>query len=183
MRISKARSSGSPARSSVASSRVSTPMSSWDTLRARPMLKSAGREPAAGPAALAPPASIARMGMRPISWRRAMAAGLLEASSTPSCTSPAGETALYWKNGIGWAGGLVLARHAQDFLDGGDPGERLPQAVLEHRLHPLHDRRRADVAGGRVPHDERADVVGDGHHLDDADASPVTGAGALLAAH
>jgi hypothetical protein len=25
---------------------------------------------------------------------------VLEASSTPSCTSPAGETALYWKNGM-----------------------------------------------------------------------------------
>jgi hypothetical protein len=45
---------------------------------------------------LAAPASSARIGMNPIAWMRATAAVLLEASRTPSWTSPAVFTALYW---------------------------------------------------------------------------------------
>ena len=48
-----------------------------------------------GTAAFAAPASSARIGIMPMDCRRATAAGVLEASSTPSCTSPAGVTALY----------------------------------------------------------------------------------------
>ena len=63
--------------------------------------KSGLRAPAAaGAPPAAVPASSARIGMRPMACTRATAAELLAASSTPSCTSPALETALYLKNGI-----------------------------------------------------------------------------------
>src|SRR5260221_2617809 len=179
MRISKLRSGGSPALRRVASSRLMMPMSSWVPLL---RLKSGARSLAAT-AAFAPPASSARIGMSPISCSRATAVLVLDASSTPSCTSPEGVTALYWKNGIARGPCLVLARDAQDFLDGGDARQRLPQAVLEHGLHALGDRRGAQVAGGGVAHDERADAVGHGEHLEDADAAEVAGARAFRATH
>src|SRR4051812_2720173 len=169
-RISKLRSSGSPARSNVASSRVTMVMSFWLTPR---RWKSGAL---AGAPALAAPASSARIGMKPISCRRATAAGVLEASSTPSCTSPLGVTALYWKNAIP---GSVLACHAQHFLDGGQAGERFAQPVLEHGLHAFLHRGRAQLAGGGVPHDQGAQAVGHGEHLDDADPAPVARAGAF----
>jgi hypothetical protein len=98
IRISKLRSSGSPARRSVASSRVMMPMSVCVTLL---RWKSARRGAASRTVAPAAPASSARIGIKPIDCTRATAAVLLAASSTPSCTSPADETALYLKNGMG----------------------------------------------------------------------------------
>jgi hypothetical protein len=96
MRISKARSSGKPAFSSVASSRVTMRMSSCVTRLRR---KSGVDARASCAPAFAAPASSARMGISPICCRRATAPCVVEASSTPSWTSPAGVTALYWKNG------------------------------------------------------------------------------------
>src|SRR6185503_12178456 len=133
-------------------------------------------------AAVAPfaaPASSARIGINPISCRRATALCVLPASSTPSWTSPDGVTAAYWKK----ATALVLAGDAQDFLDRGEARERFAQSVLEHRLHALAHRLGAQVAGGGVAHDERADAVGHRQHLDDADPAPVARARALGAAH
>src|SRR5262249_9598576 len=123
-----------------------------------------------------------RIGMSPIDCRRDTAAGVLDASRTPSCTSPEGVTALYWKNGIGAEARSILARDAQDFLDCGGPRERLAEPILEHGLHALGDRRGADLARRRVPHDERAQRIRDRHHLDDAHASEIAGAGAFVAA-
>src|SRR6185312_13603543 len=178
MRISKLRSSGSPAFRSVASSRVTIVMSFWLT-RLRVKNGICSPEAPVAEAAFAAPDSSARIGINPISCRRATAPCVLAASSTPSWTSPPGVTALYWKKAMA----LVLASHAKDFLDGREAGERLAQAVLEHGLHALGDGRGAKVAGGGVAHDERADRVAHRHHLDDADAPPVARARALRATH
>src|SRR6185312_13661348 len=119
MRISKLRSSGSPAFRSVASSRVTIVMSFWLT-RLRVKNGICSPEAPVAEAAFAAPDSSARIGINPISCRRA----------TPPCV-----TALYWKKAMA----LVLASHAKDFLDGREAGERLAQAVLEHGLHALGD--------------------------------------------
>ena len=77
-------------------------MSSW----VRRLRWKSGARAVAAEAALAAPASSARIGMKPISCNRATAVAVLDASSTPSCTSPEGVTALYWKNGMRPAGAV-----------------------------------------------------------------------------
>ena len=94
MRISKLRSSGRPRLEE----RRQLARDDADVVLLMPRRVKRG-DPPAGVATFAAPASIARMGINPISWRRPTAAGVLEASSTPSWTSPRSHR-LVLKNGM-----------------------------------------------------------------------------------
>src|SRR6185295_5957931 len=74
-----------------------------------------------------------------------------------------------------------LGDHAQQLLGSGDAALHLRQPVFAERDHAAGDRRLADLIFGRLRRDEPAQLVGDAHHLVDADAAAVAGVIALIA--
>ena len=95
-RIERLRSSGSPAASRVASSRVNWRSCCWLTLR----LASSGIAGRAAPSAPLCPGSAIPSGTHPISRNRSTTLRSASASMTPSTILPTRSAARYWKNAI-----------------------------------------------------------------------------------
>src|SRR5688572_33033499 len=78
------------------------------------------------------------VGNRPCRRRRARATLTLSASMIPWTALPPASKPVYWKTATSDLD-RVLARDAQDLVEGGDPVERHADAVVSQGLHPqLH---------------------------------------------
>ena len=69
--------------------------------------------------------------------------------------------------------------HAEDFLNGRFTHERFCQPILKHRLHPFHDRGRADKRRRLPLHDQIANVLIDFKDLKQTDSADETASLAL----
>src|SRR5262249_60105390 len=69
----------------------------------------------------------------------------------------------------------LLHRLARDFFDRGDAFHHLQQAAPAQRDHPVVDRLAPELERRGADEDQLADLLGDFHHLVEADASAVAG--------
>src|SRR5262252_2123625 len=76
----------------------------------------------------------------------------------------------------------LILRDAEDLRHRGQPRTGPGPAVLSERHHAMRDRLPANLGGGRLPHDEAADGLGDPEQLVDPGAPAVAGAAAFVAA-
>src|SRR5437870_1980764 len=77
---------------------------------------------------------------------------------------------------------LFQHRFADDFLDGGHPAEKGPEAGLAERFHALLAAVLAQLVGRHAGRDQVAKLVVDRDELEDAGAAAVAGVVAALAA-
>src|SRR5690625_961295 len=92
---------------------------------------------------------------------------------------------VFIRSPYGWgaaAGGALLCRSGEDFLEGGDALERLEDAVLAQGLHAVLHGQVAQFEAGLVLDDGRFEVVVDVEQLVDGVAAVVAAAAAAFAA-